>query len=201
MFVTERLTAESERNVRFAPSLNSPKEAQMNFQKKSIRILSMAPAAALFLMATIVHAEPAPSTTPPSTMPQPHTAPESTGPTSSPQDLDPTGSMSSSNDMDTTGVTKPGISKPDSGSSTAMPRDAHSFDALDSNHDGFLSRLEGEHGGMSDYSDVDRNGDGQLDQEEFGAGNASPRTVTPAEPLSDTDSSNSESSSTNRTTP
>lgn len=37
------------------------------------------------------------------------------------------------------------------------PPDQAEFNALDTNHDGYVSRAEAEQGGMTDYSGADRN--------------------------------------------
>ncbi len=158
----------------------------MKFQTTSIRMLCIMPAAVVYLMTANVQAQTA--TTPPYNTP------------------DPTGSMDSRDSLENGGTTsdmKPGLLKPgttdDATSST--PGDNRAFDGLDSDHDGFVSKLEGQQGGISDYSANDRNGDGRLDQDEFDTGNASTRSITPANPPSGMDSDNSRSSSTHRDAP
>ena len=44
-----------------------------------------------------------------------------------------------------------------SNTTSMTPPDKAEFNALDTNHDGYVSRAEAEQGGMADYSGVDRN--------------------------------------------
>jgi hypothetical protein len=55
-------------------------------------------------------------------------------------------------------------------SSKTMSHDKAVFDALDTNHDGYISQSEAQQGGIPDYSAADLNGDGKLDQNEYSMG-------------------------------
>jgi EF hand len=149
----------------------------MKFQMKSIRKFSLAPAAALCLITVIVQAGPVPSATPPSNVPPEVTSPRPMDSRANPENEGTPGDQDSGAD-----------------STKSMPGDERAFDALDSNHDGFISKLEGQQGGIFNYSDADRNGDGRLDHDEFGTKKAGTRSVDPTKPLSGADSRNSAAS-------
>src|SRR5262245_27408991 len=55
-------------------------------------------------------------------------------------------------------------------STSSKSMDKGSFDALDTNKDGYLTKMEAEQAGaMPDFTTADKNGDGQLDATEFAA--------------------------------
>ncbi len=67
---------------------------------------------------------------------------------------------------------------------------APSFEALDKNHDGYISRIEAAEGGLTrSFTELDKNNDGRLDPAEFTAQtekpsrvSRAPNPVAPAEP-------------------
>ena len=54
-----------------------------------------------------------------------------------------------------------------SATSSTMARDQAEFSAMDTNHDGYVSKSEAQQGKMPDFGNADRNGDGRLDTNEF----------------------------------
>ncbi len=57
-------------------------------------------------------------------------------------------------------------SSPNSTSSSTMTHDKANFSAMDTDHDGYVSKSEAAHAGVSNYTAADKNGDGRLDSNE-----------------------------------
>jgi EF hand len=80
---------------------------------------------------------------------------------------------------------------PTTRSGTTNPNGAApSFEALDKNHDGYISRMEAAEGGLTrSFTELDKNNDGRLDPAEFAAQterpsrvSSAPNPAAPAEP-------------------
>jgi hypothetical protein len=63
-----------------------------------------------------------------------------------------------------------GTTRGSNGGATGPSGPSLTFDALDKNHDGYISRLEAADGGLTrSFTALDKNNDGRLDKAEFAA--------------------------------
>jgi hypothetical protein len=81
-------------------------------------------------------------------------------------DMTPSGSASTGAEPGTTRQETSTITS----STTSKSMSKSAFDALDTNKDGYLTKMEAEQGGtMNNFTAADHNGDGRLDPDEYAA--------------------------------
>lgn len=93
-------------------------------------------------------------------------------------------------------ATEPSSTSTTTATVTTQTTEKHTadFNAMDANHDGYVSSAEAKQGGMTDYGIADSNSDGRLDNKEFSTAVSSTHST-------EHHSSSSESSSTSMSKP